>query len=172
MNWLFRREIVKEGMVKVSDADDKSISFAPGVLCRKWIQIPIDLIDHVEFVRMVRCHDHEHPFVRLHLQEPAQANTVAAVLADLLRSSPEPRMEVQPKHRRARSRAQASNCHWTGYYKCEQDDDDAPWQDAYGNGASCGDAKAQAQEAYNNLCTSAGYGLAILKSEDDDCYCD
>jgi hypothetical protein len=58
------------GMVKKSGGKERAIEFAPGGNCSGWITIPLEFIEEVEVLRIVRCKDHSHPLVRLNLKAP------------------------------------------------------------------------------------------------------
>jgi hypothetical protein len=58
------------GMVKKSEGKERAIEFAPGGNCSGWITIPLEFIEEVEVLRMVRCKDHSHPLVKLSLKAP------------------------------------------------------------------------------------------------------
>ena len=62
-------DLVLEGMAKADGAD--ALLFSPGRACTGWTRIPVGMVEHVEFLSLVRCDDHEHPLVRLALKEPA-----------------------------------------------------------------------------------------------------
>ena len=83
-----REPILKTGMVKQDESSPDALLFSEGGSCASWTKIPLDLIEQIEFIRTVRCRDHEHPLVRLHLKEPDPANTVAAVFAALVKAAP------------------------------------------------------------------------------------
>jgi hypothetical protein len=87
--------IVKEGMVKQDENDPNAILFSEGTLCESWTKIPADMIERAEHLTTVRCHDHEHPYVRLYLEEPPSENTTAGVFADLLKHSARQQPKVQ-----------------------------------------------------------------------------
>src|SRR5438874_2049401 len=81
------RSIVREGMVKLIDGDQGAILFSEGTTCQTWVRVPLSLIERVEYRSNVRCQEHEHPFVRLHLKAPAD-NPAAELFANLLLSAP------------------------------------------------------------------------------------
>lgn len=54
------------GLVKDVDGGDAYIHFSPDG-CASWIRIPTSLVDGVRLIRHVRCGDHSHPLVELHL---------------------------------------------------------------------------------------------------------
>ena len=58
------------GMVKKYEGKEKAIQFAPGANCSGWITIPLEFIEDVEVLRIVRCRDHSHPLVKLSLKTP------------------------------------------------------------------------------------------------------
>jgi hypothetical protein len=45
------------------------------------------MIEKVEFISTMRCHDHQHPLVRLFLKEPPGENKAATVLSEWPRAS-------------------------------------------------------------------------------------
>ena len=81
-------EIVRTGVAKEDEKDANAILFSMPPFCASWIKIPLDLIDRVTLlVRSYPCGDHEHPLVMVHLRRTPSNNTVAAVLAELLKAS-------------------------------------------------------------------------------------
>jgi hypothetical protein len=56
------------GMVKKHEGKEKAIQFALGANCSGWITIPLEFIEDVEVLRIVRCKDHSHPLVKLNLK--------------------------------------------------------------------------------------------------------
>lgn len=70
------------GMVKEATAGNM-ISF--GLSCAGWIDIPLGLIDSVEYLGKTGCNGHEHVRARVHLKEPTSDE--ARVLARLLSQS-------------------------------------------------------------------------------------
>lgn len=81
-----RDPIVKEGFVKQDGNDPSALLFSEGTSCVVWTKIPLDMIERVDYIRSMRCQDHEHPLVRLHLKEPDPSNTAAAVFAALAKA--------------------------------------------------------------------------------------
>lgn len=59
------------GMVKASTGGETDIvMFAPFGSCISWTPVPVKMIQSVEHMGKVPCRDHEHEFVRLHLNTP------------------------------------------------------------------------------------------------------
>jgi hypothetical protein len=79
----FKPAIVRSGLVKVNADDQNSLMFSEGRGCHAWTRIPLDAIESVEYESLVRCHDHQHPFVQLHLKAPTD-NPTATLFAELL----------------------------------------------------------------------------------------
>jgi hypothetical protein len=86
------------GLVKLPD-DEKvkskgkenviaSLQFAHANDCEHWVNVPLMLIDCVDFLRVVRCKDHSHPLVTLIFSVPQtpEAQTFAAI-ANLTRTT-------------------------------------------------------------------------------------
>jgi len=90
-----KEPVVREGMVKLDTTDPAAVLFAAGTACGSWTKIPVDMIDKVEYLTVVGCRDHTHPFIRLSLKEPPSDNTMARVLADLVRHTPQSERSVQ-----------------------------------------------------------------------------
>ncbi len=82
-----RSPTVVTGMVKLHDQESGTIELSAGASCGAWTVIPADMIEQVEFLRTVRCQDHEHPLVRITLKEPDATNTHGLLFAALLRNS-------------------------------------------------------------------------------------
>ena len=62
--------LVLSGMAKPAEGNDQAILFAHGTSCADWVEIPVAQIESVEVLRTVRCRDHAHPLVKLHLKAP------------------------------------------------------------------------------------------------------
>jgi hypothetical protein len=62
--------LVLSGMAKPAEGNDQAILFAHGTSCTDWVEIPVAQIESVEVLRTVRCRDHAHPLVKLHLKAP------------------------------------------------------------------------------------------------------
>ena len=43
------------GMVKKHEGKEKAVQFAPGANCSVWVTIPLEFIEDVEVLRIVRC---------------------------------------------------------------------------------------------------------------------
>jgi hypothetical protein len=69
------------GMIKPAENDDTTILFARANDCTRWVPIPTSQIENIEFVQMMPCRDHQHPFVKLFLKQPesAEGRTFAAL---------------------------------------------------------------------------------------------
>jgi hypothetical protein len=69
-----------------------ALQFAHGSDCDHWVTIPLTLIDRVDFLRVVRCKDHNHPLVTLIFSVPqspeAQTFHEIAKLASAASSNP------------------------------------------------------------------------------------
>src|SRR5262249_15136009 len=79
--------VVLEGMAKPSEGDSKSFMFAMGLECASWVRIPLDIVEHVELIRVVRCKDDTHPLIKLHLKEPPKGDGIAGLFAGLVRQA-------------------------------------------------------------------------------------
>ncbi|MEA2372022.1 MAG: hypothetical protein QOH12_2416 [Solirubrobacteraceae bacterium] len=74
--------IVLSGIAKPADGNDQVILFAHGTSCADWVEVPLSQIERVEVVRTVRCRDHSHPLVKLHLKAPqSEEGVLFAALA-------------------------------------------------------------------------------------------
>lgn len=74
------------GMAKKDESNPRVILFAEGA-CTSWLQIPVDLVEQVDYLSTVKCRDHEHPLVQIRFKEPAADNEAARLYADLARFS-------------------------------------------------------------------------------------
>jgi hypothetical protein len=70
--------------MKLPEEED-ALLFSCGSDCTNWVGIPLRLIDHVQFWRVLPCKDHSHPFVTLVLASPSHPD--ATVFAEIARSS-------------------------------------------------------------------------------------
>jgi hypothetical protein len=77
--------ITREGVAKPDPTDQQAFLFSEGGSCGPWSKVPAEVVESVEFLRMVSCIDHEHPFVRLQLKEPPKENAHATLFAALAR---------------------------------------------------------------------------------------
>lgn len=69
------------GLVTISEDDDSALLFAYGTDCSNWIKVPVQMIDSVQFLRVIPCKDHNHPLVTLIFRSPqsSEAQTLAAL---------------------------------------------------------------------------------------------
>ena len=81
----FSTPVELEGIAKPAGADGKAFMFSTGTDCGTWIQIPLDIVQNIELIRVISCKDHTHPLVRLQLKEPPKENPVGSLFAGLLR---------------------------------------------------------------------------------------
>jgi hypothetical protein len=79
--------ITREGVAMQDPDDPGAILFSDGGSCGPWSKVPVEVVECVEFLHVVPCKDHEHPFVRLHVKDPPKNDTVAAFFAGLARRS-------------------------------------------------------------------------------------
>ena len=63
--------------------DGETIRFAAGMQCSNWVEVPVGIIDKVDYLGNQPCGQHEYPYVRLHLQPTTDEGRV---LASLLQS--------------------------------------------------------------------------------------
>jgi hypothetical protein len=75
--------LVYTGMLKNAE-DDQHLVFANNMDCSNWTEIPIDIIENIEFMQLVPCKDHKHPLVRMTIKEPTSEE--AKMFASLARS--------------------------------------------------------------------------------------
>lgn len=87
----FAQPTAIQGMVKKANSAERVIEFAPGN-CDHWISVPLERIENVEFISQMRCKDHSHPYVRLHLKpaESVEGKLFQALLTSLQPASPQP----------------------------------------------------------------------------------
>lgn len=111
-------QAVLAGLAKVDD-EDAGVLLHSSDGCRTWNRIPVDLIERVDHLTTVRCKDHSHPFVRIHLRE-IEDDPRAAALLDLLRA----RVAASRTRRRQRDEGPVASpepdCFWddAGYWVC------------------------------------------------------
>jgi len=72
-----------EGLAK-SDDGQNAFQFSPGPQCTLWLKVDLAVVSKVEFLGKLRCKDHEHAHVRLHLNMPKKDDSVAYLLANLI----------------------------------------------------------------------------------------
>lgn len=72
------------GMVKIQDGGE-SLLFSPTGKCEKWIPIPGEFIESIEYLGESRCGDHGHPIVHLLTREPDDKDVLATFLSHVLR---------------------------------------------------------------------------------------
>lgn len=75
-------------------ADDQHLSFAIGTSCDSWTELPLELIESIEFIDVITCGDHAHPLVRLFVREPQSDE--AMVFARLAKSQRPGRAQSPP----------------------------------------------------------------------------
>lgn len=70
------------GVVRAVDNDETVIAFSRGVTCSGWTNIPVDLVDGLDFVQSIQCQEGTYPLVRLRLKQPTtEEGKVLAALA-------------------------------------------------------------------------------------------
>jgi hypothetical protein len=77
------------GLVKLPEEGD-GLLFAYGTDCTNWISIPLKLIKGVEFLRVARCEDHNHPLVTLIFSTPESLEAQVFARIAKLTSTPQP----------------------------------------------------------------------------------
>jgi hypothetical protein len=75
--------VIQTGLVDPNVRDGETIRFAAGMQCSNWIEVPVGIIDKVDYLGNQPCGQHEYPYVRLHLQPTSDEGRV---LASLLQS--------------------------------------------------------------------------------------
>jgi hypothetical protein len=75
--------VIQTGLVDPNVRDGETIRFAAGMQCSNWIEVPVGIIDKVDYLGNQPCGQHEYPYVRLHLQPTTDEGRV---LASLLQS--------------------------------------------------------------------------------------
>ncbi|BAZ23552.1 hypothetical protein NIES4073_44410 [Kalymmatonema gypsitolerans NIES-4073] len=89
--------IVKEGLVKQDENHPDTVLFTEGVGCHNWLTVSVEAIERVEFLRLMPCKDHQHPFVRLYLKPPSKDNKQSALFASLLDNPAEGQVRATPQ---------------------------------------------------------------------------
>jgi hypothetical protein len=82
--------IVLEGMAKQEDGNTNSFMFSVGTSCTSWVQIPLDIVENIELLRVVGCKDHTHPFIKLYLKEPPTENSFANLFTSFVKKMTAP----------------------------------------------------------------------------------
>jgi hypothetical protein len=82
--------IAREGVAKPDPTDQQAFLFSEGGSCGPWLKVPAEVVESVEFLRTVRCLDHDHPFVRLRFNDPPKENALATFFAALARRAAGP----------------------------------------------------------------------------------
>lgn len=72
------------GLVKHDGNEPGVILFSSGMSCERWLRIPVDMIEDVTHLRLVRCKDHEHPLVKIRLKQPDKARADLSFLLGLV----------------------------------------------------------------------------------------
>jgi hypothetical protein len=62
--------IVLFGLAKGSGDNPDALLFSHGTRCGDWVEVPLSQIEQVEVLKTVRCRDHSHPLVQIHLKLP------------------------------------------------------------------------------------------------------
>jgi hypothetical protein len=75
--------VIQTGLVDPDVRDGETIRFAVGMQCSNWIEVPVGIIDKVDYLGNQPCGQHEYPHVRLYLQPTSDEGRV---LASLLQS--------------------------------------------------------------------------------------
>lgn len=88
------KPIALTGLVKDDDTTDDVLMFSMDG-CTSWTSIPHSLVEQVEFIRHVKCKDHMHPLVTLHLKQSEHPEVRAALslLANLPKKVAPPDVE-------------------------------------------------------------------------------
>lgn len=77
-------ELSLHGLVKPDESDSSILLFSTSSSCETWIPIPLALIASVRHIRNLNCKDHQHPFVKIDLVQPAKNDALAFLLVQLL----------------------------------------------------------------------------------------
>jgi hypothetical protein len=72
--------VIQTGLVDPNVRDGETIRFAAGMQCSNWIEVPLGIIDKVDYLGNQPCGQHEYPYVRLHLQPTSDEGRVFARL--------------------------------------------------------------------------------------------
>jgi hypothetical protein len=85
--------VSQTGLVDPDVRDGETIRFAVGMQCSNWIEVPVGIIDKVDYLGNQPCGQHEYPYVRLYLKPTSNEGRA---LASLLQpgTTPEPTMPV------------------------------------------------------------------------------
>ncbi len=77
------KPVTLTGMVK--DQDNADVLFFSGSgKCEKWIEIPVDSIEGVEYIEHAQCRDHTHPIVRVSLNLEDSKAASSAFLVNVI----------------------------------------------------------------------------------------
>ncbi len=85
-----KSNIMKVGMIKLSESIKEEILFAPGNNCKSWITIPLYLIEQIEMLYEITCNGIRYPYIKLYLKELEPDNVSARVFSALLNASTQP----------------------------------------------------------------------------------
>jgi hypothetical protein len=76
-----------EGVAKPHPDDPQALQLSIAESCGPWQRVPLALIESVEFLGMRACGTHEHPYVRVHLEQPPKEDRLASFFAFLVGQS-------------------------------------------------------------------------------------
>lgn len=76
-----------ECIVKTDDDQRDMLMISPSGSCDKWIPVPHDAIESIDYLQMKGCKDHQHPFVQLNLKDPPKDNHIAHLYLDLFKTA-------------------------------------------------------------------------------------
>jgi hypothetical protein len=74
-------------MVKTDEDRKDILLISPSGSCDKWIPIPHDAIESIDYLQMTGCKDHQHPFVQLNLKDPPKDNHIAHLYLELFKTA-------------------------------------------------------------------------------------
>jgi hypothetical protein len=77
------QQVVVQGMVKIDEGISDQLMFCSDNKCERWIPVPMGVVDQVEYLSILKCKDHQHPLVRLHLHLPPKQEISARFFAEV-----------------------------------------------------------------------------------------
>ena len=79
--------LIRVGMVKLRADSSDEFLFSEAGCGGEWLTVPVDLVEKATFVRMLPCHDHQHPLVVVEFKAPPKEDRAASLFAQLARSA-------------------------------------------------------------------------------------
>lgn len=69
--------LVLEGLAKADPDDAEFLLFEPSGTCKRWLKLPLSIIESIESIGRYDCGDHSHPLVRLVFAAPTTPEAAA-----------------------------------------------------------------------------------------------